>query len=310
MRKSAKNRIIVWSIVSCLLVAVLTLGIINIQNIGTFAVSPIQIGNIRNLDSYVSGEAEFDSARVLSLDVNWASGEVNVSRGDSNKVVITEDTDAENVEDRMCWYIREDGTLSIYSSKRSNVFFGFTFDKNREKTLNIEIPENMSFDEFHISSASANVNVDFAIADKVIVETASGNVEIKNIEADNVDITNVSGRTTITCDQAEEVSVSSVSGKVNVSGNYRELDTESVSGATEIYADKDVNSIDCDSVSGKIDLSVSEEISGFTANYDTVSGSFDCDFSGMGKVDKFVYGNGKTEINLETVSGSMSIKSM
>jgi hypothetical protein len=293
-----------------LLVAVLALGIINIQNISTFAVSPIQIGNIRNLDDYVSGEAEFDRAKVLSLDVNWASGEVNVVSGASDKVVIKEDTDAENVEDRMCWYVREDGTLSIYSSKRSNVFFGLSFGKNIVKTLTVEIPENMSFDEFHISSASANVNADSAIADKVIVETASGNVDIKNINADKVDLTNVSGRTTIACEQAEEVSVSTVSGKTNVSGNYRELDTESVSGATEIYAGKDVDSIDCDSVSGKIDLSVSEEISGFTAKHDTVSGSFDCDFSGMGKVDKFVYGNGKTEINLETVSGSMSVKSM
>lgn len=310
MRRSAKNRITIWSIVSCVLIAVLTLGIISVQNWDSFVMLPINIANINNLDEYVSGEAEFDRAKVLSLDVNWASGEVNVVTGNTNKVVITEDTESENVEDRMCWFVREDGTLSIYSAKRSNVFFGLSFDNNKNKTLTVEIPENMSFDEFCISSASANVNVDFAIAENVTVDTASGNVDIKNIKADNVDLTNASGRTTATCEQAEEISISSVSGKINVSGSYRELDTESVSGATEIYAGKDVMSIDSDSVSGRIELSVSKEISGFTAKYDTVSGSFDCDFNGMGKVDKFVYGDGKAEINLETVSGSMSVKSI
>lgn len=307
MRKSAKNRIIVWSIVSCLLVAVLVLGIINVQNIGTFAMSPIQIGNVKNLDSYVTGEAEFDRAKVLSLDVNWAIGNVNISRGDSQKVMISEDVEAENVDDRMCWYIREDGTLSIYSSKRSSVFFGFSFNKNKAKTLNIEIPEDMSFDELHISAASANVDVEFAIADKVIVETASGNLDINDINADSVDITNVSGRINAVCKQVGEVSISSVSGKTNVSGNYRELDTETVSGATEISVGKDVMSIDCDSVSGSIDLSVNKEISGFKVKHESVNDSFECDFSGMAQVDEFVYGDKKTEIKLETVSGSMSV---
>lgn len=310
MKKSAKNRIIVWSIVSGLLIAVLVLGIINIQNIATFAVTPINIANIKNLDDYVSGEAEFERDKIVSLDVNWASGEINVSRGDTDKVVISEDSDSENVDDRMCWYLHNNGTLSIYSSKKSNVFFGLSFDKNKSKNLNIELPANMSFDDLHISSANADINVEFAIAEKVIVENATGNIDIKGIESDNVDITNVSGRIDVTCEKAREVSVSSVSGQINVKGDYREIDTESVSGSTNVYAGKDIISIDSDAVSGSIDVSVSNEISGFIAEYESVSGSFDCDFNGKSNVDEFVYGDGKVEINLETVSGSMSVKSI
>ena len=310
MKKSARNRIIVWSIVSCLLVAILVFGIMNIQSIGSLAVTPIKLNNVKNLDDYVSGEAEFDKTKVSSLDVNWAAGKVNVRYSDTDKIVISEDANVENVEDRMCWYLNDKGTLSIYSEKKSQVFFGisFGFKDNYSKTLNIEIPENMSFEELHISAASADVFADNAIAEEVNVETASGNIDIGNIKADSVDISNVSGKVDAHCNQVGEMSVSTVSGETFIVGNFRELQTESVSGSTEVSVDNGVEKIDSDSISGGIKVTLADDITGFTAKHESVSGSFNCEFNGMNKDDEFIYGDGTVEISMETVSGNMTVK--
>ena len=77
----------------------------------------------------------------------------------------------------------------------------------------------------------------------------------------------------------------------------------------KISAEADNVDINSESVSGEINISLIESISGFTAEYESVSGSFECDFAGKNRDDKFIYGNGMAEIDVETVSGNISVES-
>ena len=308
MKKSARNRIIVWSTASVLLIAILVLGIVNINKFGLINLSPINIGDISNVDDFTTGAAEFDKNSIKSLDINWTSGEVNVEQGESDKIIITEECSSNVIEDRMCWNVDENGRLSVYSSKKSKVFFGFSFNSDESKVLTVKVPKNMSFDSFYISSASADIKIYFADADKVVLETASGDINAEKIMADEADITNVSGDIEAICQQADRVTVGTVSGNAVLNGVFRDLDAESVSGALSIYAESDGVDIDSESVSGKITVSLPEDISGFTAKYESVSGLFESDFVGMSKDDSFVYGDGRAEISMETVSGNMVVE--
>lgn len=310
MKKSARNRIIIWSIVSVVLTAVLVLGILNVNKLGTISLNPINISEITNVnvDEFTTGEAEIDKDTVKSLYIEWVSGDVNVVYGESDKIVLTEESSSTSEDDKMCWNVDDNGKLRVYSSKKSKTFIGL-FNDDVSKTLTVTVPKDMKFDDFDISSASADVNVEFVNANKVIIGTASGDIEVRGINSKNVDISNVSGKSEVFCQQVDTIEMEAVSGEIIVDGNYSKLSTESISGKSKISAEADNVDINSESVSGEINISLIESISGFTAEYESVSGSFECDFAGKNRDDKFIYGNGMAEIDVETVSGNISVES-
>lgn len=310
MKKSARNRVIVWSIVSVVLTAILVWGIVNINKFGSISLNPINLSELKGVDieKFTTGEAEFDKDTIKSLDIDWIAGEVNLVLSNSEKIVISEERSSASEDDKMCWYVDDEGKLSVYASKKSRTFLGL-FDDEQVKTLTVTVPKNMKFIDFNISTASADINVESVYANKVTAETASGDIEISKVEAKYVDITNVSGRVEAFCQQAGKIDVETVSGEITVDGIYDELNTESISSKTNISAEADNVTIDSESISGEISVALPDNISGFTAEYESVNGKFDCDFAGNNGDEKFVYGDGMAEINMETVSGNMSIDS-
>lgn len=309
MRKSARNRIIIWSIVSVLLIGVLTMGIIGARNFNGLNFRLFSFSDI-DVEKMSTGNAEFDEDEVKSIDINWTSGAVKIKNSDTDKVEISENTSDKNEDNAMRWSL-DGGKLKIYENKN---IFGFNlfnfglFDGNHAKTLTVTLPKDILFDDFDISAASADVSAENINSDSLDIETASGKIAVDNFEGNSADINSVSGAIEFSASSASSVEAEAVSGECTVSGKIDEIDASSVSGSLNLNVGKNNRKINAETVSGSVNIKTNCDKSGFTANHSSVSGGFNSDFAGVTKDGRFVYGSGKAEYNISTVSGNIEIQ--
>ena len=144
-----------------------------------------------------------------------------------------------------------------------------------QKDLQINIPNSMTLREFDI-------------------ECGSGNITVNGISASSIEL-------------------HSASGDINATGAFTSIDVETNSGNAQVTnTSETINKIDANSTSGNITITVPQSLSGFYMEYETVSGSISNDFgaqtNGSSRNGTATYGNGSTQIEVETVSGSFSLK--
>ena len=306
MRKSARNRIIIWSIVSVLLIGLLTFGIIGIRNYGALNFKLFSFSN-DDLDKMSTGSAEFDKNEVKSIDINWTSGTVDIKNGNTDKVEISENASYDKDDDNAMRWSLDDGKLKIYNSKNAFGFNWFSFSMSPKK-LTVTLPESISLDEFDVSSASADFTAESINADTLDIETASGKITVDSFEGKKADINTASGTIDLNRVLAEDVDVETVSGECTVTGKIEKLNVSGVSSVLNLTVGKNNSEINAETVSGNVNIKTNCDESGFTANYSSVSGNFSSDFAGINKDDKFVYASGKADYNISTVSGNIEIQ--
>ena len=306
MRKSARNRIIIWSIVSVLLIGLLTVGIIGIRNYNAFNFKLFSFSN-DEIDKMSTGNAEFDKNEVKSIDINWTSGTVEIKNGNTDKVEISENVSYDKNSDNAMRWSLDDGKLKIYDSKNAFGFHWFSFSMSPKK-LTVTLPESISLDEFDISSASAEFTAECINADTLDIETASGTIKVDSFEGNKADINTASGTVDFTAVSTEDVDVETVSGECTVTGKIEKLNVSGVSSVLNLIVGKNNSEINAETVSGNVNIKTNCDQSGFTANYSSVSGDFSSDFAGTNKNGKFVYGSGKADYNISTVSGNIDIQ--
>lgn len=138
----------------------------------------------------------------------------------------------------------------------------------------------------------------------------------KSLNLSELDIEGVSANVNIEGINAREINIETVSGNLNATGNFVDIDRDSVSGNSNITTTNVPTKVDSDTVSGDFSITVPESISGFTAKTTTVSGSFNHKgFDNLTSVttDKkgrngvFTYGDGSTEMDFDSVSGDFRI---
>lgn len=306
MRKSARNRIIIWSIISVLLIGLLTVGIIGVRNYNVFNFKLFSFSG-EDLDKMSTGSAQFDKNEVKSIDINWTSGTVEIKNGSTGKVEISENASYDKDDDNAMRWSLDDGKLKIYDSKKAFGFNWFSFSMSPKK-LTVTLPESISLDEFDVSSASAEVTAESINADTLDIETASGTIKVDSFEGNKADINTASGTVDFVAASAYEVDVETVSGECTVSGKIEKLNASGVSGVLNLTVGKNNSEISAETVSGNVNIRTNCDESGFTAHYSSVSGNFSSDFAGKNKDGKFVYGRGKADYNISTVSGNIDIQ--
>lgn len=163
----------------------------------------------------------------------------------------------------------ENGELKIYFQRN-----GISNIKE-QKDLQINIPNSMTLREFDI-------------------ECGSGNITVNGISASSIEL-------------------HSASGDINATGAFTSIDVETNSGNAQVTnTSETINKIDANSTSGNITITVPQSLSGFYMEYETVLGSISNDFgaqtNGSSRNGTATYGNGSTQIEVETVSGSFSLK--
>lgn len=306
MRKSARNRIIVWSIVSVLLIGLLTVGIIGIRNYGALNFKLFSFSN-DDLDKMSTGSAEFDKNEVKSIDINWTSGTVDIKNSNTDKVEISENASYDKDDDNAMRWSLDDGKLKIYDSKNAFGFHWFSFSMSPKK-LTVTLPEGISLDEFDVSSASADFTAESINADTFDIETASGKITIDSFEGKKAEINTASGTIDLNRVLADDVDIETISGECTVTGKIEKLNVSGVSSVLNLTVGKNNSEINAETVSGNVNIKTNCDESGFTANYSSVSGNFSSDFAGTNKNGKFVYGSGKADYNISTVSGNIEIQ--
>ncbi len=313
MKKSARNRIILWSVISALLICVLVAGIFTMSRFPVFGI------NYNNIDfsNYKSGNAEFDKDSVTDFDIDWASGSVTLKEGSGDKITISEEGTSDN---KMQYRLDDDGTLKICHSKKVFWLFGGNTD---QKDLTVTVPKNKGIDKLTVSTASADVSIDLSSAIlNLKINTASGDIELENTGGSKLNVDSASGDVTAKGCSFADIDVSTVSGdsEIHTDVSCEKFSTNSVSGNVDAYFDDlyidgktaslRIKKIDCDTVSGYARIFLSENIEGFEANLDTVSGGKTTEFDCFERDGRLIYGNGRIDIEIDTVSGYMEINKM
>ena len=209
-----------------------------------------------------------DPATVNKISVEWAAGSVNIAYYDGSNITFDDGLDS---ADSNALFTRTEGTeLKIYFNQNT----GNTHNSNG-KDLQIRIPKDMTFPEIDIECASAQINVNGIIADKIELH--------------------------------------SISGEINATGEFASLDVETTSGTAQVTNTAAlIRQIDANTVSGNITVTIPQSIDGFYLEYETVSGEVNTDFntqsSGSSRRGILNYGNSSTKIEAETVSGDFSLR--
>ena len=300
MKKSAKSRIIVWSIVSVVLIAVLVSSIV-IAGKKDFSLASF----LRN-DSYSTADsvditnetAEFDANEINNINVIWSSGDVKINVAKTENIFVSVKAYKAKNKNDVVHYSKENGTLSIYSEKQGgfNLFNDFS-----SKEIVITLPEDKLFDNIDVSTASAEAEINDANVENVNMNTASGNISIMNSQGNEIKMNSASGDIDIAGCNFTDIQSNAVSGETTVEGTFATFDSESVSGSVNINAHNECNKIDCETVSGSINITLPKSLEAVNVDFDSVSGNLNSEFGTTTSANS-------TQIDLETVSGSATVR--
>ena len=289
MKRNAIARIIIWSLVAVLLTSLLVVGISSSPSSffsGDWSLGAMGVTYKNSALYNVGGGTVTDEFH--SIKVNWTNGKINIEAYDGEDTVISE-TEVAEKENKLRWRV-EDGVLKI-QQMAAGMRFGLK--QTPKKTLTVKIPSNVAEGLKAVTSDSVSAEVTItgiSASDKIEIDTVSGGANLKNIKTEKLDI-------------------DTVSGSIKATGEFTELESDSVSGDVSVSSATPLKKLDCDSTSGNIRLTIPKN-SGFTLKADTVSGDISCGLPTVSESkNRRVCGDGSADFETDTVSGDLIITS-
>lgn len=309
-RGGAIARLIIWILVLVLVGGIFTSLMLG-GNVFGFDWSQFPVlsfgGDWYDDTDYNKGDADI-SERVSVLDIDWVSSSVSVKAdADAQSLTIREtnsDGGTPEEDDALRWRL-VNGRLTVKFRKP----YRFAFDMP-SKSLEISIPaawlENMA--EITVDAVSAEVKIAITgHTDEISVDTVSGSISI-NGECKTLSVNTVSGPISVN-GECDTLSADTVSGKITFVGAVEKLELDSVSGDMNVTLTRAAEEVEAGTVSGDLTLTLPADIPGFTAEMDSVSGSFETsDFSVKSQKDSHIFGDGSMEINMDSTSGDLTIR--
>ncbi len=318
----------IFTIVTCaiavqLLVAVLIIGL-NSENFAFLRNSARNemepLGN-----DYV---LEFDPAEdpVEELSIDWQAGPVQVVASKGNFIRITEACGQELSDEEHMKVLVDDGKLDIGWDHNRFRFLAFPFFASAEKSLVVELPESVAqaLTEVEVSNVSGDMEVggiaceeaDFSsvsgnifLADIQCTEfcggsTTSGDIISQDLTTDVLNFSTTSGALNFQEAAVSEGDFNTVSGELYFQGRADTFNHSTISGDSHAELSACPEELDMSSVSGQLALVLPASAS-FRAEHSSVSGEFECEFSGKDGA----YGTGKPQggFSFSTTSGDILI---
>lgn len=232
------------------------------------------------------GSGESVSVDVKNLELNWLSGSVTILSG-GNRLTFSESAGEGIDSGEELQYRVEGKTLYIeycQSSGASGIFIG-GFDLPA-KDLVITVPA--SFGEIIVDTVSADVFVSGVTANTLALSTTSGEINVEGAAVTDAEIY-------------------SVSGDAVFKGSAKDIYMENCSGGLRAEFDSLPAEFEAENISGNVCLMLPEG-SGFTLEFDTVSGSLSSDFEVRLRDGEYVAGSGGAEVSVDTVSGNCIVE--
>ena len=278
---SAPIRVLIWSLVAVALCVLLGVGLM-IHEKRNHPQPPVEVTESEPEPSESSQNstiqpifietpsASFEGRDIRKVKIEWVSGSIQIYPGAMLSFDVKEPSDLD--EEKKATYEVSGDTLIIREYKQNwNFSLGFNLNQINDyasKDLTLTVPAELS---------------------KLTIETVSSDVRIYDgLTMGELDI--------------EAVSACVDCGSIAVD----KLDIETVSGDVELTLMNEAKNIDMETVSGDLTLHVPEEM-GFTAETNSVSGDTNTDMTVTGSGKKMVHGDGKTRIQMDSVSGNLYI---
>ena len=125
-----------------------------------------------------------------------------------------------------------------------------------------------------------------------------------------LDLELVDANATLTDVNADEVEIENVAGKIDASfGSVREFSVSAVSGDANMRFATMPSKGEYENVHGDLTMYLPEN-NGFTIEADIFNGGFESEFDTVKSGNRYVYGNGASEYEFETVSGNVVLKKL
>ncbi len=284
MKGNAIARIVLFSIAILVLGGILIGGML----LYTFAVNTdwnevfdFAGGFFASSDGTVASRGEVDPSQIKNIEIDWTSGSVTVQKGNVDTITFAE-TPGLDENQKMQWRVKGD-TLEIDCSKYK-VIIGIT----KSKDLVVTVPTDWDCRDLEISTVDADITVNSLAAEEVNISAVDGKCDFTGI-----------------C-TVGDLSIETVNGDITFVGDLMKLDCEGVSADFRGTLISTPHSIILSTVSGNVDLLLPEN-AGFTARLSTVDGKFTSDFDTVVSGKRYTCGDGKCTIEIEGVSGDITI---
>lgn len=268
-----------------------------------------------NINPFKTKEAEwglgntmmenFSADSVTSIDASLVTERLIIEGAERDDIKVTISTKLSGGAEPKVSIIN--GVLHVEQQKSFNFSFGFS-----NGYVEILIPYSMMKEDslnLDASSVSGSVSVKNITASRTTIGSTSGSIRGDNVSSKTLSAQSVSGSVKMENCESNEVKISSTSGSAVYSGKADELRLTSTSGSVKVYLDSmPAHDSVFKSMSGSVRLSLPEN-DGFIMRYSSMSGSVSNSFTGLraNKSGTNTYKNGGVTLNLESMSGSVSI---
>ena len=290
VNKRAVVKIVIWSVVFCLLALLLLGGVTGIiTDINVFGLPGIHLDlggfTYEDADEYSVGNASAKGS-VTDLEIVWLSGDITVIPSDTDEIKITEDYSGDDDDLRLRWLLK-DGKLTVQF--RKPVIFGKAHAVSKNLTVAIPAAVLEAMGEVEITTISGDV-------------TFTGNADELTLDAVEGDLT-VKG-------DIGELEVNAVKGKLTFTGGVRSAEMSCVDTTVIMHLDM-ATELTFDQVDGDVELYLSEEITGFAAEVESLGGGIRVeDFTDLiATGDHFTrWGDGSLRIQVDGVNAKLTVK--
>lgn len=252
---------------------------------------------------YSIGNAKLEE-NINSLDIDWLTGEVEISYHNENTIEITENAKKELNESEKLRYYYDGNTLYIKYCKAK-------FNCNKlNKKLSVVLPKDIKLNDFNLDSASANLTFDTLKTNNFECDLATGSITGNILEADHdVKVDTASGKFIIKDEiVANSVSYNAAAGTIELNNAEikDEIDMNTTSGNAQITL-ASMCDVSYDATAGNILLKVPENAS-FRFEQEAVCGSVNIEIPMEKLEDEYRIGDGKYQVSSQTVTGNTTIQ--
>ncbi len=251
---------------------------------------------------------------VNTLNIYWISGSVSIqpAPADTNDITFSE-TSASGISSQTALRYRlTDSALTIRCCsadiwKRldwSDIAHSAVLPS---KALTVYIPQSiLESMKITVGSVSNTIEISDVSVDEINIDTVSGDCTLSGVQADSFIFNGVSCNVLLRACNGASVKCSLVSGDTELEGAFDQCKLNSVSGDVVLTFASAPSNVDIGTVSGSITMHGCSAF-GFTADFDTVSGDVDSGLAMSRNDQRYIYGDGKAKLDLETVSGDLGI---
>ena len=239
--------------------------------------------NYDNADKYIPGDREI-TEKIENIDIDYVAGNVTVM-GDKTTTVTVKETSETEIDDKLKAHTWVDGsTLHV---KYCAADKGLSI-KDLEKSLEITVPADVKLSDLSIDDSAGDVSVDCS-AENYYIDASAGDITIvQHGESDKMEIDDSAGDVEVT---AESI------GKLNA---------DLSAGSLKLSADKAPEKSEIDASAGNIEIYLPEKTD-MTLEADLSAGEFNSEIPFTKKGDAYIFGNGKSKMDIDASAGDVNI---